>query len=71
MVTRSIDPIDGTNNFVNGVPIFAWFADVECVPLQCWIWLPNRGCITAAGLVLIVIEIQLDNVANRPPPVDR
>ena len=38
----SIDPIDGTNNFVNGVADFCSMVALmwDGVPLQCWIWLP-------------------------------
>ena len=38
----AIDPIDGTNNFVNGVTDFCSMVALmwNGVPLQCWIWLP-------------------------------
>ena len=40
----SIDPIDGTNNFVNGVADFCSMVALmwNGVPLQCWIWLPIK-----------------------------
>ena len=40
----SIDPIDGTNNFVNGVKDFCSMVALmwNGVPLQCWIWLPVK-----------------------------
>ena len=38
----SIDPIDGTNNFVKGVSDFCSMVALmwNGVPVQCWIWLP-------------------------------
>ncbi len=49
----SIDPIDGTNNFVNGVTDFCSMVALmwDGVPLQCWIWLPvkQRLYYAAAG----------------------
>ena len=38
----SIDPIDGTNNFVRGMCDFCSMVSLmwNGVPLQCWIWLP-------------------------------
>ena len=40
----SIDPIDGTNNFVNGLSDFCSMVALmwNGIPLQCWIWLPVR-----------------------------
>ena len=49
----SIDPIDGTNNFVNGVADFCSMVALmwNGVPLQCWIWLPIKQTLyyAAAG----------------------
>ena len=49
----SIDPIDGTNNFVNGVADFCSMVALmwNGVPLQCWIWLPVKQALyyAAAG----------------------
>jgi len=49
----SIDPIDGTNNFVKGVADFCSMVALmwNGVPLQCWIWLPveKRLYYAAAG----------------------
>ena len=49
----AIDPIDGTNNFVNGVPDFCSMVALmwNGVPLQCWIWLPIEKALyyAAAG----------------------
>tara|TARA_B100000989_G_scaffold295780_1_gene277516 strand:+ start:788 stop:1642 length:855 start_codon:yes stop_codon:yes gene_type:complete len=48
----SIDPIDGTNNFVNGVADFCSMVALmwNGVPLQCWIWLPvNQAMYYAAA----------------------
>ncbi len=49
----SIDPIDGTNNFVNGVADFCSMVALmwNGVPLQCWIWLPVKQTLyyAAAG----------------------
>ena len=49
----SIDPIDGTNNFVNGVADFCSMIALmwNGVPLQCWIWVPVKQALyyAAAG----------------------
>ena len=49
----AIDPIDGTNNFVNGVTDFCSMVALmwNGVPLQCWIWLPIEKALyyAAAG----------------------
>ena len=49
----SIDPIDGTNNFVNGLVDFCSMVALlwNGVPLQCWIWLPVQQTLyyAAAG----------------------
>jgi fructose-1,6-bisphosphatase/inositol monophosphatase family enzyme len=49
----SIDPIDGTNNFINGVVDFCSMVALmwNGVPLQCWIWLPVKQALyyAAAG----------------------
>ena len=49
----SIDPIDGTNNFVNSVTDFCSMVALmwNGIPLQCWIWLPvsRRLYYAAAG----------------------
>ena len=49
----SIDPIDGTNNFVKGVADFCSMVALmwNGIPLQCWIWLPveRRLYYAAAG----------------------
>ena len=49
----AIDPIDGTKNFVNGVPDFCSMVALmwNGVPLQCWIWLPIEKALyyAAAG----------------------
>ena len=49
----AIDPIDGTNNFVNGIPDFCSMVALmwNGVPLQCWIWLPIEKALyyAAAG----------------------
>ena len=49
----SIDPIDGTNNFVNGSADFCSMVALmwNGVPLQCWIWLPVKKALyyAAAG----------------------
>ncbi len=38
----SIDPVDGTNNFVQGVTDFCTMVALmwNGIPLQCWVWLP-------------------------------
>ena len=49
----AIDPIDGTNNFVNGVTDFCSMVALmwNGVPMQCWIWLPIEKALyyAAAG----------------------
>ena len=49
----AIDPIDGTNNFVNGIPDFCSMVALmwNGVPWQCWIWLPIEKALyyAAAG----------------------
>jgi fructose-1,6-bisphosphatase/inositol monophosphatase family enzyme len=47
----SIDPIDGTNNFVRGVTDFCSMVALmwNGVPIQCWIWLPVDQCLYYAS----------------------
>ena len=64
----SIDPIDGTNNFVNGVADFCSMVALmwNGVPLQCWIWLLIKHCITRRlGLVLLLSRYSHDSIADK------